>query len=333
MKRAVITGIEGYVPDYILTNAEIESMVDTSDQWIRERTGIVERRILKEDGLGTSEMGARAVERLLEATGITADQIDMVVCSTVTPDMLFPATANIISDKVGIKNAWGFDINAGCSGFIFALSTVAGFIEGGRAKKIVLVCGERLSAVTDYTDRNTCPLFGDAAVAMLIEPSEDPNEGLVDYEHHVDGIGRQFLYQKAGGSLYPTSRETVERGEHYLYQDGKTVFKYAVSHMADVSEAMMKRHYLTADDIAYLVPHQANLRILSATGQRMGLPEDKVLVNIEKYGNTGDTSIPLVLWDFKDKFQKGDNLIISAFGAGFTWGALYYKWAAQRKEE
>jgi 3-oxoacyl-[acyl-carrier-protein] synthase-3 len=330
MKRAVITGIEGYVPDYVLTNAEIESMVDTSDQWIRERTGIIERRILKEDGLGISEMGTQAVEKLLQSTGVAKEEIDMVVCATVTPDMLFPATANIISDKVGIKNAWGFDLNAGCSGFIYAFSTVAGFIETGRAKKIVLVCGERLSAVTDYTDRNTCPLFGDAAVAMLIEPTEEPDEGLVDYEHHVDGIGRQFLYLKAGGSLYPATHETIDRGEHHLYQDGKTVFKYAVSHMADVSVAMMERHNLTANDIAYLIPHQANLRILSATGHRMGLADDKILVNIDKYGNTGGTSIPLVLWDFKNRFKQGDNLIISAFGAGFTWGALYYKWGKQR---
>jgi 3-oxoacyl-[acyl-carrier-protein] synthase-3 len=331
MKRAAITGIEGYVPEYILTNAELEKLVDTSDEWIRERTGIVERHILKEDGLGTSHLGAKAVERLLEATGVAKDEIDMVVCSTVTPDMLFPATANIISDKVGIKNAWGFDINAGCSGFIFSFSTLAGFIETGRAKKIVLVCGERMSSITDYTNRNTCPLFGDGAVAMLIEPSEDPDEGLIDYDNHVDGIGRNFLYQKAGGSCYPPTHQTIDAREHYIYQDGKAVFKYAVSNMADVSVAMMERHGLAAADIAYLVPHQANMRILSATGHRMGLADDKILVNIEKYGNTAGTSIPLVLWDFKQRFHKGDNLIISAFGAGFTWGALLYKWATQRQ--
>jgi 3-oxoacyl-[acyl-carrier-protein] synthase-3 len=331
MKRAVITGIEAYLPDYILTNQELETMVETSDEWIRERTGIVERHILKEDGLGTSELGARAVEKLLESTGVSPDEIDMVICTTVTPDMLFPATANIISDKVGIKNAWGFDVNAGCSGFIFTLTTLAGLIETGRARKIVFVCGERMSSITDYTNRNTAPLFGDAAVAMLVEPTDDAEEGLVDFEHHVDGIGRQFLYQKAGGSCYPPTHETIDRHEHYIYQDGKTVFKYAVTNMADVSVAMMEKHNLSAEDIAFLVPHQANLRILSATGNRMGLSDDKVLVNIEKYGNTAATSIPLVLWEFKNRFKKGDNLIISAFGAGFTWGALYYKWGEQRQ--
>ncbi len=326
MKRAVIKGIEGSLPDYILTNQEIEKMVDTSDQWIRERTGILERHILKQDGLGTSEMGADAVRKLLKATGTKMEDVDMLICATVSPDMLFPATANIICDKVGIKNAWGFDINAGCSGFIYSFSTVDAFIRAGRAKKVILVCGERMSGMTDYTDRNTCPLFGDAAVAMLIEPTDNPNEGLIDYEHHVDGIGRHYLYQKAGGSCYPPTAETVARREHYIFQDGKTVFKYAVSNMADVSVAMMEKHNLKADDIAYLIPHQANLRILSATGHRMGLSDDKILVNIEKYGNTAGTSIPLVLWDFKKKFKKGDNLIISAFGAGFTWGAMYYKW-------
>ena len=326
MKRAVITGIEASLPEYILTNQELERMVDTSDQWIRERTGIVERHILKQDGLGTSEMGADAVRKLLAATKTKADDVDMVVCATVSPDMLFPATANIISDKVGIKNAWGFDINAGCSGFIYSFATVDAFIRTGRAKKIVLVCGERMSGMTDYTDRNTCPLFGDAAVAMLVEPTDDPTVGLVDYENHVDGIGRHFLYQKAGGSMYPPTAETVARREHFIYQDGKTVFKYAVSNMADVSVAMMEKHNLKAEEIAYLIPHQANLRILAATGHRMGLDDDKILVNIEKYGNTAGTSIPLVMWDFKSRFKKGDNLIISAFGAGFTWGAMYYKW-------
>jgi 3-oxoacyl-[acyl-carrier-protein] synthase-3 len=326
MTRAVIRGIEGSLPDYILTNAELEQLVDTSDQWIRERTGILERHILKQDGLGTSEMGADAVRKLLEATGTHVDEVDMLVCATVSPDMLFPATANIICDKVGIKNAWGFDINAGCSGFIYSFATVDAFIQAGRAKKAVLVCGERMSGMTDYTDRNTCPLFGDAAVAMLIEPTDNPNEGLVDYENHVDGIGRHYLFQKAGGSCYPATAETVARREHYIYQDGKTVFKYAVSNMADVSVGMMEKHNLKAEDIAYLIPHQANLRILAATGHRMGLSDEKILVNIEKYGNTAGTSIPLVLWDFKNKFKKGDNLIISAFGAGFTWGAMYYKW-------
>ncbi|MEN6568957.1 MAG: beta-ketoacyl-ACP synthase III [Rikenellaceae bacterium] len=325
--RAVIKGIGAYLPEYILTNDELSRMVDTSDEWIMTRIGVKERRILKEDGLGTSHMGALAVEDLIKKTGLNRDEIDMLICATVTPDMLFPATANIICDKVGIKNAWGFDINAGCSGFIFSFANCASLIESGRAKKIVLVTGERMSAITDYTDRSTCPLFGDGAVAMLIEPSDDPSVGLIDEILHVDGIGRQYLFQKAGGSLYPPTEQTLKNREHYIYQDGQVVFKYAVSRMADVSVEMMEKHNLKATDIAYLVPHQANLRIIEATAKRMGLDKNKVLINIQKFGNTAGTSIPLVLWEFENKFKKGDNLILSAFGAGFTWGALYYKWA------
>ncbi len=325
--RAVIKGIGAYLPEYILTNDELSRMVDTSDEWIMTRIGVKERRILKEDGLGTSHMGALAVEDLIKKTGLNRDEIDMLICATVTPDMLFPATANIICDKVGIKNAWGFDINAGCSGFIFSFANCASLIESGRAKKIVLVTGERMSAITDYTDRSTCPLFGDGAVAMLIEPSDDPSVGLIDEILHVDGIGRQYLFQKAGGSLYPPTEQTLKNREHYIYQDGQVVFKYAVSRMADVSVEMMEKHNLKASDIAYLVPHQANLRIIEATAKRMGLDKNKVLINIQKFGNTAGTSIPLVLWEFEKKFKKGDNLILSAFGAGFTWGALYYNWA------
>lgn len=325
--RAVINGIGAYLPEYILTNDELSKMVDTSDEWIMTRIGVKERRILKEDGLGTSHMGALAVEDLIKKTGLNRDEIDILICATVTPDMLFPATANIICDKVGIKNAWGFDINAGCSGFIFSFANCASLIESGRAKKIVLVTGERMSAITDYTDRSTCPLFGDGAVAMLIEPGDDPSVGLVDEILHVDGIGRQYLFQKAGGSLYPPTEQTLKNREHYIYQDGQVVFKYAVSRMADVSVEMMEKHNLKATDIAYLVPHQANLRIIEATAKRMGLDKNKVLINIQKFGNTAGTSIPLVLWEFEKKFKKGDNLILSAFGAGFTWGALYYKWA------
>ncbi len=325
--RAVINGIGAYLPEYILTNDELSKMVDTSDEWIMTRIGVKERRILKEDGLGTSHMGALAVEDLIKKTGLNRDEIDILICATVTPDMLFPATANIICDKVGIKNAWGFDINAGCSGFIFSFANCASLIESGRAKKIVLVTGERMSAITDYTDRSTCPLFGDGAVAMLIEPGDDPSVGLVDEILHVDGIGRQYLFQKAGGSLYPPTEQTLKNREHYIYQDGQVVFKYAVSRMADVSVEMMEKHNLKASDIAYLVPHQANLRIIEATAKRMGLDKNKVLINIQKFGNTAGTSIPLVLWEFEKKFKKGDNLILSAFGAGFTWGALYYKWA------
>jgi len=326
-KKAIITGIEAFLPDYILTNQEISTMVDTTDEWIMTRIGVKERRILKEDGLGTSHMGAEAVKKLLAKTGTNPDEIDMVICATVTPDMFFPATANIICDKAGIMNAWGYDINAGCSGFIFSFATVASLIESGRAKKIILVTGERMSSVTDYQDRTTCPLFGDAAVAMLIEPTEDLSLGLQDSILRVDGLGRQYLYQKAGGSLYPTTQETIKNKEHYIYQDGQVVFKYAVSRMADVSVEIMNKHNLKAEDIAYLIPHQANLRIIDATGKRMGLNKDKILINIEKFGNTAGTSIPLVLWEFEKKFKKGDTLIFSAFGAGFTWGAVYYKWS------
>ncbi|MCK9305044.1 MAG: ketoacyl-ACP synthase III [Bacteroidales bacterium] len=325
-KKAVITGIDAFLPDYILTNDELSRMVDTTDEWIMTRIGVRERRILKEDGLGTSFMGEQAVKRLLKKTGTSADEIDMLVCATVTPDMLFPATANIICDKVGIMNAWGYDINAGCSGFIFTLSSIAPLIETGKVKKAIIVTGERMSSITDYQDRTTCPLFGDAAVAMLVELSEDESLGLMDSILHVDGVGRQYLYQKAGGSLYPPTHETIDKREHYIYQDGPVVFKYAVSRMADVSVEIMKKHNITSEDVAFLIPHQANLRIIDATGKRMGLEKEKILINIEKFGNTAGTSIPLVLWENEDKFKKGDTLILSAFGAGFTWGALYYRW-------
>lgn len=326
-KRPIITGVEAYLPDYILDNNELSTMVDTTDEWIMSRIGVRERRILKEDGLGTSHMGAEAVKRLLEKTGTKPQEIDMLLCATVTPDMLFPATANVICDKVGIMNAWGYDINAGCSGFIFSFETAASFIETGRSKKMILVTGERMSAITDYTDRTTCPLFGDGAVAMLIEPTLDENVGLFDSILHVDGIGRNYLYQKAGGSNYPPTQETLKNREHYIYQDGQTVFKYAVSRMADVSVEIMENNNISSEDIAYLIPHQANMRIIEATGKRMGLQKDKILINIDKFGNTAGTSIPLVIWEFKNNFKKGDILIFSAFGAGFTWGAMYYKWA------
>lgn len=330
-KRAVITAVEAYLPDYILDNEELSKMVDTTDEWIMSRIGVKERRILKEDGLGTSHMGAEAVKLLLEKSGVAPDEVDMLLCATVSPDMLFPATANVICDKVGIKNGWGYDINAGCSGFIFSFETAASFIETGRAKKIVLVTGERMSGMTDYTDRTTCPLFGDGAVAMLIEPTEDPEVGLFNSLLHVDGVGRKYLYQKAGGSAYPPTEETLKNREHYIYQDGPTVFKYAVSRMADVSVEIMEKNNITAEEIAYLIPHQANMRIIEATGRRMGLEKEKILINIEKYGNTAGTSIPLVIWDFEKKFKKGDILIFSAFGAGFTWGAMYYRWGYDPK--
>lgn len=328
--KAVITGIDAYIPEYVLTNDELSVMVDTSDEWIMSRVGIKERHILKEDGLGISYMGAIAVKKVLEKTNTDPEEVDMVICATVSPDMLFPASANIISDKVGILNAWGYDINAGCSGFIFAFDTVRTYIESGRYKKVVLICAERMSGMVDYTDRTTCALFGDAAVAMLIEPTTDTSLGFQDSILRVDGIGRHYLYQTAGGSLYPPSERTVKERLHYIHQDGQHVFKYAVSNMADISVEIMEKNNLTADDIAYLIPHQANLRIIDATGRRMGLPTDKILINIEKYGNTSGTSIPLAIWDFQEKFKTGDTLIFSAFGAGFTWGTIYYKWGKMR---
>ncbi|MCI1779272.1 MAG: ketoacyl-ACP synthase III [Bacteroidales bacterium] len=325
--RAAITGIEAYLPEYVLTNDELSTLVDTNDEWITSRVGINTRRILKEDGLGVSYMAEKAIEKLVKSKNLDPKEVDLVICATVTPDMVFPATANIISDKCGFINAWGFDLNAGCSGFIFSFETVRTFIESGRYKKAILVTGERLSSVTDYTDRQTCTLFGDGAVAMLIEPTSDMNLGLLDSILHVDGIGRKFLYQPAGGSSHPANTDTVNKHMHFIKQDGKTVFRYAVSRMADVSVELMEKHNLSAGDIAYLVPHQANLRIIKATGSRMGLTDDKILVNIEKYGNVGGTSIPLVLCEFKDKFKKGDTLVFTAFGAGFTWGAELYRWA------
>lgn len=325
--KAIITGVEAYIPDYVLTNEELSTMVDTSDEWIMSRVGIKERRILKEDGLGTSFMAAIAVERLLEATKTDPSEVQMVLCHTVTPDMVFTATSNIVCDKVGIKNAWGYDTNAGCSGFLFTFETVRRFIESGAYKKIVLVCGERMSSIVNYEDRTTCPLFGDGAVAMMIEPSYEDNLGFQDSILHVDGVGRKYLYQTAGGSLYPASHDNIDKRMHFIHQDGQAVFKHAVVGMADVSEEIMKRHNLLPSDVAYLVPHQANLRIIDATARRMGIEKDKVLINIERFGNTAGTSIPLAIWDFKSKFKKGDNLIFSAFGAGFTWGAILYRWA------
>jgi len=325
--RAIITGMEAYLPDYVLTNEELSHMVDTSDEWIMSRVGIKERRILKKDGLGISFMGAEAVKKLLKSTNTNPDDVQLVVCHSVTPDMQFPATANIIADKVGIKHAWGFDTNSGCSGFLFTFETVRKFIESGEYKKIVFICGERMSGITDYNDRSTCPLFGDAAVAMMVEPCEDENYGLLDSILHVDGVGRKYLFQVGGGSLYPASEETVKKRMHYIHQEGQQVFRHAVVGMADVSAEIMDRHNLKAEDIAYLVPHQANLRIIDATAKRMGLAKEKVLIDIEKFGNTAATSIPLALWDFRDKIHKGDLLIFSAFGAGFTWGAELYRWA------
>jgi 3-oxoacyl-[acyl-carrier-protein] synthase-3 len=329
--RAAITGVGAYVPDYILTNEELSTMVDTSDEWIMTRIGIKERRILKGEGKGTSDLGTGAVLNLLEKTGVSPDEIDLLICTTVTPDMVFPATANIISDKVGIKNAFSFDINAGCSGFLYGLTTGSQFIESGRYKKIIVVGADKMSSIVDYTDRTTCPIFGDGGGAVLLEPGKDEN-GIIDVTNFVDGAGRKHLHQKAGGSVKPASHETIDAREHFIYQEGQAVFKFAVSNMADVSVEMMKRNKLTADDLDWLVPHQANLRIVDATARRMDLPKEKVMINIQKYGNTTDATIPLLLNEWEPKLKKGDNLIISTFGAGFTWGAMYLKWAYEPKK-
>jgi 3-oxoacyl-[acyl-carrier-protein] synthase-3 len=324
--RAAITGVAGYVPEYILTNEELSRMVDTTDEWIMTRIGIRERHILKEEGKATSDMAAKAVESLLAKTGTKPEDVDMLVWCGVTSDMAFPATANIISDKTGVKNAFGFDLNAGCSSFLFAMATVAQFIETGRCKKIVLVGAEKMSSITDYTDRSTCPLFGDGAAAVLVEPTSE-ELGFIDSILKVDGAGRKHLYQAAGGSLLPPSMETVLRRQHYIYQEGQPVFKAAVSNMADTALEIMKRNNLTSETVDWLVPHQANMRIIDATGNRMGLPREKVMINIDRYGNTSAATIPLCLWDWESKLKKGDNLVIATFGAGFTWGALYLKWA------
>ena len=323
---AAITCVGGYVPEYRLTNKILESMIDTNDEWITSRTGISERRILKGEGLASSDMGAEAVKNILQKKGISPEEIDCVICATVTPDMLFPSTANIICDKAGIKNAFSFDINAACSGFLFSLTTGASLIESGRYKNVIVVGADKMSSIVDYTDRTTCILFGDGAGAVLLQASNDEN-GIKDSLLKTDGSGKPFLHMKAGGSFKPSSIETVMAKEHYIYQEGPTVFKFAVKGMADVSYELMERNNLTGDDIAWLVPHQANLRIIDATAKRIGLPKEKVMINIQKYGNTTAATIPLCLWDWEDKLKKGDNLILAAFGGGFTWGATWVKWA------
>lgn len=328
--RAKITGIGAYVPDYVLTNDELSRMVDTNDEWITTRVGIKERHILKIEGEGSSYMGERAVRQLFEKTGTNPDEIDLVLCATVTPDMPFPATASIIADKVGIKNAMHFDINAGCSGFIYTLITAKMYVESGQFKKVLLVTTEKMSSIVDYTDRSTCPLFGDGAAAMLIEPSDD-GTGVIDFIAQSDGVGRNYLYMKAGGSCRPASAETVANREHFVYQEGRTVFKYAVTHMADVSVEVMRRNGITADTLAWLVPHQANLRIIDAVARQMDLSPEKVMINIQKYGNTTSATIPLCLHEWESRLHKGDNLILSSFGAGFTWGAIYLKWGYDGK--
>jgi 3-oxoacyl-[acyl-carrier-protein] synthase-3 len=324
--HAAITAVQGYVPDYVLSNKELESLVDTTDEWIISRTGIKERRILKGEGLGTSDMAVHAVNGLLKKRGIGAEEIDLIIFCTTTPDMPFPATANILADKIGAKNAWGYDLQAACSGFIFGLTTASQFIESGKHKKVLVVGGDKMSSIIDYTDRTTCIIFGDGCGAVLLEPNEEGN-GIMDAILKSDGSGRQFLNQKAGGSVKPASHETVENKEHFVFQEGKTVFKFAVTNMADVAAEIMDRNELTADDVAWLVPHQANKRIIDATAARMGVGSEKVMINIERYGNTTNGTIPLCLWEWESKLKKGDNIVLAAFGGGFTWGAVYIKWA------
>ena len=324
--RAAITGIEAFLPEYKLTNEELSHMVDTSDEWIMQRIGIKERRILKGKGLATSDMGAEAVKKLLAKTGTSPDEIELILVATVTPDMAFPSTACVIADKVGIRNAWGFDLSAACSGFIYTLQTASQFIETGRYKKVILVASDKMSAITDYSDRTSCPLFGDAAAALLLEPTTE-EVGIMDHIFQIDGSGRHHLYLKAGGSFKPASHETIDAGEHFIHQDGQTVFKVAVSKMADVAVEMMEKHNISPEELSWLVPHQANMRIIEATARRMGLSKEKVMINIERYGNTTAATIPLCLWDWEKDLKKGDKLILAAFGGGFTWGSLYLKWA------
>lgn len=328
--NAAITGIHCYVPPYVLTNEELTQMVDTTDEWIMTRTGIKTRHILKGEGKGTSDMAAEAVRGLFEKTNTKPEEIDMVICATVTPDMQFPATANIVADKVGIKNAFHFDINAACSGQIYALTTAAMYIETGQCKKVLMIGADKMSSIIDYTDRATCVIFGDGAGAILLEPTTE-DVGIIDSIHQSDGVGRIHLHQKAGGSVKPASHATVDAREHYVYQEGQPVFKFAVSKMADVSVEMMKKHNIQPEDLAWLVPHQANMRIIEATARRMGINKEQVMINIERYGNTTSATIPLCIWEWEDRLKKGDNIILAAFGGGFTWGAVYLKWAYDGK--
>jgi 3-oxoacyl-[acyl-carrier-protein] synthase-3 len=324
--KAAITCVGGYVPETKLTNFDLEKMVDTNDEWIRTRTGISERRILRELGKASSDMAVKAIEEILRKKNLDPLEIDCIICATVTPDMIFPATANIIGDKLGAKNAFGFDLGAACSGFLFALNTGAAFVETGKYKKVIVVGVDKMSSIIDYTDRATCIIFGDGAGAVLLEPNTEGN-GVMDAILKSDGSGRDYLHIKAGGSLKPASVESVMAREHFAFQDGQPVFKFAVKGMADVSAELLEKNNLTGDDIAWLVPHQANLRIIDATANRAGIPKEKVMINIHKYGNTTAATIPLCLWEWESQLKKGDNLILAAFGGGFTWGAAWVKWA------
>ena len=322
---AAITSVGGYVPEYRLTNAILETMIDTNDEWIKSRTGVEERRILKGEGLATSDMVVPAVLEICKKRGIDPTEIDCMICATVTPDMVFPSTANIVCDKIGAVNAWGFDLSAACSGFLFALTTGAALIESGRYKKIIIVGADKMSAIVDYTDRTTCIIFGDGAGAVLLEPSTE-GVGVMDSLLKSDGSGKNYLHMKAGGSLKPASVETVQAKEHFIFQEGQPVFKAAVKGMADAAYDLLQRNHLTGDDIAWLVPHQANKRIIDATANRMGLPAEKVMINIQRFGNTTAGTIPLCLWEWESQLHKGDNIVLAAFGGGFTWGATLVKW-------
>ncbi len=326
MTRAAITAVAGYIPENVLTNADLEKMIDTTDEWITTRTGVKERHIENNKNKATSDMGVEAVKLLCKKRGISPLDIDLLICATVTPDMVFPSTSNLICDKVGAKNAWGYDLGAACSGLLYALATGAQFVETGRYKKVVIVGADMMSRIIDYSDRATCVIFGDGAGALLLEPTAE-DTGIVDFLLHADGSGAQHLHMKAGGSLRPPTMETVANKMHFVYQEGQAVFKHAVVNMAEVSARIMEKNQLTSADVHWLAAHQANKLIIDATATRMGLGPEKVMMNIERYGNTTAGTIPLLLWDYEKQLRKGDNIILSAFGGGFTWGAIYIKWA------
>jgi 3-oxoacyl-[acyl-carrier-protein] synthase-3 len=327
---AAITAVGGYVPEYVLTNKILATMVDTNDEWITSRTGIKERRILKEQGQGTSFMAIKAAEQLLSKNNINPEDIDMVIMATATPDMPVAATGVYVASQIGAVNAFSYDLAAACSGFLFGMSTAARYIESGRYKKVLLIGADKMSSIVDYTDRTTCIIFGDGAGAVLFEPNLE-GLGLQDEILRSDGVGRDSLKIDAGGSILPPSNQTIADKQHYVHQDGKTVFKFAVSKMADVSEKIMQRNNLTGDDVSWLVPHQANKRIIDATSRRMNLPQDKVMLNIHRYGNTTSATLPLCLFDYENQLKKGDNVVFAAFGGGFTWGSIYVKWAYDPK--
>ncbi|MDX2136333.1 MAG: beta-ketoacyl-ACP synthase III [Saprospiraceae bacterium] len=324
--RAAVTGVHGWVPEDRLTNHDLEKMVDTNDEWIFSRTGIRERRILRTPGWATSDMCTEAVKGLLERTGVKPGEIDLLIVATITGDLVFPDTANTVCDKIGAKNAFGYDVNAACSGFLYALATGAQFIQTGVYQKVVVVGADFMSSIIDYTDRTTCVIFGDGAGAVLLEPRTDGN-GVIDFILRSDGAGREYLHMKAGGSKRPPSPETVQNREHYVYQDGKRVFKYAVEGMVNTTRELLRRNKMTTDDVHWLIPHQANIRIITSVAEHLDFPMDRVTVNIEKYGNTTAATLPLCLWEFQNGFKKGENIVLTAFGGGFTWGSLLLKWA------